>query len=95
MNTIYTHAGYGESGHPHHFCVHNGVLSALNDDNDISVFCTANTFSPNQEAQLTTADVDNKMRIIREIYSTQVNMLVRWCPWFKDYLLYEYFHQEG
>lgn len=91
VKKIYTHSRYGESGHPHHFCVHDGVVSAFD---NCKIYVTAAEFRAELGGLLDEAAVEKKMHIIRDIYSTQVNMLVRWCEWFDDYLYYELFEEE-
>ena len=90
IKTIYTHSGYGESGHPHHFYVHDGVVRVFD---NCRIYSTAATFHPKEEGRLDAAELEEKNYIISNLYSTQANMLIRWCGWFDDYLHYEVYDE--
>lgn len=91
VKTVYTHAGTGESGHPHHFFVHDAVVKVFY---DIKIYHTAEIIETNSMKKLSNNCVQEKMSIISDIYSSQVNMLVKWCDWYELFLNYENFFEE-
>jgi LmbE family N-acetylglucosaminyl deacetylase len=92
VKTVYTHAGFGESGHPHHIAVQDAVVRVFDGN---SIFYTAITLKKVAGGGLDNLSLATKEQIIRECYPTQVNMLYRWCDWFEDYLHFEEFEAES
>ena len=78
---IYTHSIRGESGHNHHYAVGKFVSSYFKDFN---VSYTAENAA--KAKLLSEADFDVKMYILTDIYSSQIKMLSKWCPWFDGYM---------
>lgn len=91
VRTVYTHAGIGESGHPHHFCVNRAVKKAFS---DCTIYHTAELFEPKSEGLLNAEDLATKKAVIENIYSSQIKMLQRWCSWYDNFLRYEVFYEE-
>ena len=88
--TVYTHSASGESGHPHHYAVSNGVTKAFK---GCRIITTAVSIPANGDGRLTETDVEEKYSIIKNCYPSQINMLERWCPWWQNYLTTEYFEE--
>lgn len=88
VSTVYTHSANGESGHPHHYAVSNGVAKAFE---GCRIITTAETVPESGEGRLTETDVEEKYSAIKNCYPSQINMLEKWCSWWQDYLTVEYF----
>ena len=88
--TVYTHSASGESGHPHHYAVSNGVTKAFK---GCRIITTAITIPESGEGRLTVADIEEKYSIIKNCYPSQINMLEKWCLWWQGYLTIEFFEE--
>lgn len=78
---IYTHSIIGESGHPHHYAVGKFIKGYFKD------FKVSYTAEKAEYANELTEDfLEKKTYIMTNIYSSQIKMLTRWCPWYDGYM---------
>lgn len=88
--TVYTHSASGESGHPHHYAVSNGVEKAFE---GCRIITTAVAVPEKGDGRLAALAVEEKYSAIKTCYPSQINMLEKWCPWWESYLSTEYFEE--
>lgn len=90
VTTVYTHSASGESGHPHHYAVSNGVEKAFE---GCRIITTAVAVPEKGNGRLAALAVEEKYSAIKTCYPSQINMLEKWCPWWQSYLTTEYFEE--
>lgn len=90
VTVIYTHSEVGETGHPHHYAVNTGVQKIFS---QCKIITNAASVPENGAGRLSETDLEEKRIVLKSCYSSQVNILERWCPWWQSYLTTEYFEE--